>query len=74
MKLERRMRTFESVDSVPAVPAIKRDGWQIPSEVMMDVLLYALCCLLLPLWIFSGLYLLVEAVEMFREHYLKPKK
>ena len=32
MKLERRMRTFESVDSVPAVPAIKRDGWQIPKR------------------------------------------
>ncbi len=39
----------------------------------MDVLIYALCCLLLPLWIFSGLYLLVEAAEMAKAHYIKVK-
>ncbi|RBA24757.1 hypothetical protein [Herminiimonas fonticola] len=39
----------------------------------MDVLLYALFCLLLPLWVFGGLYLAVEAAEMAKEHYTKVK-
>jgi hypothetical protein len=37
----------------------------------MNVLLYALCCLLLPLWIFSGLYLLIEIVVDLKKRYIK---
>lgn len=40
----------------------------------MDVLLYALFCLLLPLWVFGGLYLAVEASEMAKQHYIKVKE
>ena len=39
----------------------------------MDVLLYALFCLILPLWVFGGLYLLVEAAEMVKAHHIKVK-
>lgn len=37
----------------------------------MNVLLYALCCLILPLWIFSGLYLLIEIIDDLKKRYLK---
>jgi len=74
LKHARHMSTFERVDSVSRCTGIERDDRQFPREVMMDFLLYALFCLLLPIWIFSGLYLLVEAAEIFREHYLKTKK
>lgn len=37
----------------------------------MDVLLYALFCLILPLWVFAGLYLLIEAADHFKNHGLK---
>ncbi len=67
------MSTFECVDSVSRCTDLIRDGRQFPSEVMMDVLLYALFCLLLPLWIFGGLYLAVEMAETFRGRYIKVK-
>lgn len=76
LKPVRRMSTLECLDSVSqpgSVPIIKRDGWKFPSEVMMDVLLYALFCLLLPLWLFGGLYLAVEMAETFRDRYIKVK-
>lgn len=37
----------------------------------MNVLLYALCCLILPLWIFSGLYLVVEIFLDLKERYAR---
>ncbi len=37
----------------------------------MNVLLYALCCLLLPLWIFSGLYLAIEIFVDLKKRYIK---
>jgi hypothetical protein len=42
----------------------------IDCEVMMNTLLYALFCIILPLWLFAGLYLGVEIAEDLKKRYL----
>jgi hypothetical protein len=76
LKPARGMSTFEFVDSSFPPPArfctgLARDGRQLPSEVTMDVLLYSLFCLALPLWVFAGLYLLIEIADHFKKLDLK---
>lgn len=39
----------------------------------MNFLLYAVYSILLPLWIFGGLYLAVEIAEHFKRRYSKNK-
>lgn len=40
-------------------------------EIMMSVLLYALYCLVLPLWVFAGLYLVFEFAEILKKRHAK---
>lgn len=35
------------------------------------VLVYALCCIILPLWVFAGLYLAVEIADHVKKRHAK---
>jgi len=37
----------------------------------MNFLIYALCCFVLPLWVFAGLYLIVEIAGHLKQRYEK---
>jgi hypothetical protein len=37
----------------------------------MTFFLYAICCFILPLWVFGGLYLAVEITDLLKKRYLK---
>ena len=50
--------------------------WQSATdcEVMMDALLFALFCIVLPLWLFAGLYLGVEIADSLKKRAIKKLK
>jgi hypothetical protein len=37
----------------------------------MSILLYALYCLALPIWVFAGLYLALEFAEILKKRHVK---